>query len=282
MEVYLDTNFQMNLARYLEQASREQIHRFKSFTRKAGQDVVEERQTADPDLITNCFVTILEALGRHAPEVPQIHKRVHDDVCWNDGAVLPFRRLPLWLVLRVGLRRMFYILFGDEAGQVHYKFFMAVVLSGLLSDLLRHGNYDSHKLAVLNAKLARKLSKLEEDKVKAPTSLRETYDILFKLSGPRVLDQIEDSSSRLHGPWDEFKRINKRFIPRLPRKIIGNMLHGHNPFYLTLSSSWRYLQGIPTNRAHNLKGVWAFRTAQSECLSLPHRGFITPFPSYHN
>ncbi|TLD22632.1 hypothetical protein E2P81_ATG07825 [Venturia nashicola] len=264
METYLDANFHMNLARHLEQASREQIHRFKPFTRKAGQDIVEERQTADPGLITNCFVTILEALGRHAPEVPQIRKRVHDDVCWNDGARLPFRRLPLWLVLRVGLRRMFYILFGDEAGRAHYKFFMAVVLSDLLSDILRHSNYDYHKLAVLNAKLARKLSKFEEDKAKAPTSLRETYDAFFNLSSPHLLLQLEDSSSRVHGPWNEFKRANHRFIPRLPRKIYGNMLHGQNPFYLTLPASWRYLQGIPTGGAHTLRGVWAFRTAQNK------------------
>lgn len=270
METYLDTNFQLNLARHLEMASREQVHRFKPFTRKAGQDVVEERQTADPDLITNCFITLIEALGRHAPEVPQIRKRVHDDVCWNDGAAFPFRRLPLWLVFRVGLRRMFYILFGDEEGRIHYKFFIATVLSDLLSDVLRHGTFDNQKLAFLNSKLARKLSKLEEDKAKAPESLRKTYDSLFGLSGQHLLGQMEVSSNRVHGPWNEFKRTTQRFIPKLPRKMIGNMLHGQNPFYLTLSNSFRYFQSIPTGLNRPVGPIWAVRPSQGEFLDCHH------------
>lgn len=264
METYLDTNFQLNLARHLEQASREQIHRYKPFTRKAGQDVVEERQTADPDLMTNCFVTILEALGRHAPEVPRIRKRVHDDVCWNDGAVSPFRRLPLWLVLRVGLRRMFHILFGDEEGRIHYKFFLATVLSDLLSDMLRNRTIDNQQLAFLNSKLARKLSKLEDDKAKAQESSQKIFDALFDLLGPHFLEQIKDSSSRVHGPWNDFKRVTQRLVPRLPRRIYSNMLHGQNPFYLTLSNSLGYFQSIPTGLARPLGGLWAVRPTQSE------------------
>lgn len=266
METYQDSNFHMNLSRFLEQAGREPIPRFAPFTRKAGQNIVEERQTADPDLITNCFMTILEALGRHAPEVPHLRKRVHDDVCWNEGAKFPFRRLPLWLVLRVGLRRMFYILFGDEAGQAHYKFFIATVLSDLLSDILRHSTFDNQKLAFLNAKLARKLSKLEEDKAKAPMPLRETHDALFNLLGSHFLEQMKDCGSRVHGPWNDFKRATQRFIPRLPRKIFGDILYGQNPFRLTLPNSSRYLQGIPTGLPQPLKGFWASRSDQSESL----------------
>ncbi|KAE9969172.1 hypothetical protein BLS_005470 [Venturia inaequalis] len=274
METYLDTNFQLNLARHLEQASREQIHRYKPFTRKAGQDVVEERQTADPDLMTNCFVTILEALGRHAPEVPRIRKRVHDDVCWNDGAVSPFRRLPLWLVLRVGLRRMFHILFGDEEGRIHYKFFLATVLSDLLSDMLRNRTIDNQQLAFLNSKLARKLSKLEDDKAKAQESSQKIFDALFDLLGPHFLEQIKDSSSRVHGPWNDFKRVTQRLVPRLPRRICSNMLHGQNPFYLTLSNSLGYFQSIPTGLARPLGGLWAVRPTQNmPCGPETDRGF---------
>lgn len=255
----------MNLARFLEQASRESVPRFAATTRKAGQDIIEERQTANPDLITHHFTAMLEALGRHAPEVPRIRKRVHDDVCWDD-ARLPFRRLPLWLVLRVGLRRLFYLVFGDESGRAHYKFFIASVLSSLLADILRRGSFDHQKMAFLNAKLSRRLSKLEADKTTAATSLRDTNERLFDSFGPEYLRLMNAASRSVEGPYENFKASVKRFIPRLPVKMSGFTLNGQNPFILILANSCHYLDSIPTGRSfwHSQQAALTNEHNQSE------------------
>jgi hypothetical protein len=245
---YHDPNFQLNLARFLEQAGREPVSRFAPFTRKAGQNVVEERQTADPDLITSCFVTLLEVLGRNVHDIPRIHKRIHDDVCWEDGAKLPFRRLPLWLVLRVGLRRQFYILFGDEPSRAHYKFFIASLLSDLLATVLRQNYFDFQKTAFLNAKLSRRLSKLEDDKTHASMPSLGTYETLFLSLGPGFLKVMKEADARVVEPWENFKKSVLRPIPRLPRKIFGQF-NGQDPFYLTLPNSSFYLRGIATGQA---------------------------------
>jgi hypothetical protein len=248
IETYLEPNFQLNLARFLEQASREPVSRFAPFTRKAGQNIVEERQTADPNLITHCFITLVEALGQHVSEIPRIRKRVRDDVCWSDGAKFPFRRLPLWLVLRVGLRRYFHLLFGDEAGRVHYKFFIASILSGLLGDVLRQSYFDFQRMAFLNAKLSRRLSKLEDDRTNASMPLRDTHEKLFHMLGPSFLKLMKEADARVQEPWENFKKSTLRPIPRLPRKIFGR-LFGQDPFYLTLPNSGLYLRGVVTGQA---------------------------------
>jgi hypothetical protein len=249
LTTYMEPNFQLNLARFLEQASREPVSSFAPLTGKSGQYVVEERQTAHPDLITNYFITLLEAFGRHAHEVPHFHKRIRDNACWKNGAKFPFRRLPLWLVLRIGLRRHLHLLFGDESGQAHYKFLIASVLSDLLADILRRGGFDHHKMAFINAKLSRRLSKLEDDRTNASALLQGTYEKMFDMLGPKFLHIMSDASRSVDVPYEKFKLSVLRIIYRLPWKMVGPKLHGQDPFLLTLSSSGQYLGSIPTGPA---------------------------------
>ncbi|KAG2357480.1 hypothetical protein BDR07DRAFT_1490680 [Suillus spraguei] len=65
---------------------------------KAKSTVLEERDTTHPRYITELLTGILRGLGSIA-DVPRIRKRIGDDVLW-DSAKLPWRRSPLWLVIR--------------------------------------------------------------------------------------------------------------------------------------------------------------------------------------
>jgi hypothetical protein len=73
-----------------------------STTSKAGSVVHEVRESAHPRYISELLVGILRGFGQPAV-VDRITKRVGDEVLWDD-AYTPWRRSPLWLILRVSLQ----------------------------------------------------------------------------------------------------------------------------------------------------------------------------------
>lgn len=88
---------------FLEQASIESLQTFAAQVRKAGVPVVETRATVDSALITQMLISLLEALGSFY-DAPKLRKRVRDDANIVN-AKLPWRRLPLWLMLKVSIHR---------------------------------------------------------------------------------------------------------------------------------------------------------------------------------
>jgi hypothetical protein len=71
-------------------------------TTKAGSVVHEVRESAHPRYISQLLVGILRGFGQPAV-VDRITKRVWDEVLWDD-AYTPWRRSPLWLILRISLQ----------------------------------------------------------------------------------------------------------------------------------------------------------------------------------
>ncbi|KAH9036254.1 hypothetical protein EDB84DRAFT_1588067 [Lactarius hengduanensis] len=69
---------------------------------KAGSTVREVRESAHPRYISELLVGILRGFGQPS-SVDRITKRIGDEVLWKD-AYKPWRRSPLWLVIRVALQ----------------------------------------------------------------------------------------------------------------------------------------------------------------------------------
>lgn len=103
-----DPLFQESLAEFIERASVEPVKQFAATAFKAGAMAFESRDTASPVIIGQLLMALLEANG-HKHNFKVTKKRVHDEVCWGDGAENPWRRSAAWLVLRVGIQR--YVLF---------------------------------------------------------------------------------------------------------------------------------------------------------------------------
>jgi hypothetical protein len=123
--------------------------------------ISENRDTVDPGLTTHILMPLLEVNGtRIYPKI--LRKRVRDDVCWTDGAEKPWRRCPFWLVLRVALQRHLSTLLDGELGRLQYKFVICLVLAQFLEDSTPH--LDLELSVFLNAKLCRRIAKLEVDK----------------------------------------------------------------------------------------------------------------------
>jgi hypothetical protein len=129
---FFKQTFQESLATFLEKASMEDMGRFAARSSKANISPVETRDTTDPALISQMLMPLLEAVGSPI-DVPRIRKRVRDDVTIG-AAELPWRRLPLWLVLRVASQRQLCLALGHEIGRACYKFLMCTVMAELLRD----------------------------------------------------------------------------------------------------------------------------------------------------
>ncbi|KAG1894556.1 uncharacterized protein F5891DRAFT_1152294 [Suillus fuscotomentosus] len=122
--------------------------------KKAKSIVLEERDTTHPRYITELLTGILRGLGSIA-DVPRIRKRIGDDVLW-DSAKLPWRRSPLWLVIRVALQTT---LERSALGRTTYKSFMLFFMARLTT-LALDRDLSNDILHFMSAKIARRLFKL--------------------------------------------------------------------------------------------------------------------------
>ncbi|KAF2838260.1 hypothetical protein M501DRAFT_1017279 [Patellaria atrata CBS 101060] len=210
LPMFLERTFQDSMATFLERASGEKIPRFAARTYKASASTVEVRDTNQPTLITHLLMTLLEANGKLI-QTPLVRKHVRDDVCWSDGAVKPWRRSPLWLVFRVGLRRFCHLLFGDEEGTIHYKFLVASLLMQLLDE--SYGQISHEKAVLIKSKLCRRIAKLEMDKIRESSRSNGAYSILFEALGPNIQRVVDRVNTQIQSAWEHFKRFTTRKIP---------------------------------------------------------------------
>lgn len=151
-QTFLNKFFLMEISSFLTQMDVDRIDEVTPKTKKAGEHVVETRDTTDPRYISELLIAILGGLG-HPIEIQRITKRVADEVLWLDAAK-PWRRAPLWLVIRVALQTTLKCCH-------EYKSFMVFMLSQLVSLAVKH-DICSDLLFTMRAKVARRFYKLSE------------------------------------------------------------------------------------------------------------------------
>ncbi|KAG2137492.1 hypothetical protein DEU56DRAFT_912699 [Suillus clintonianus] len=148
-----DATFHAELANFLACMDKDVLDAAPT-RKKAKSTVLEERDTTHPRHITKLLTSILRGLGSIA-DVPRIRKRIGDDVLW-DSAKLPWRRSPLWLVIRVALQTT---LERGALGRMTYKSFMLFFMARLTTLALDH-DLSNNILHFMSAKIARRLFKL--------------------------------------------------------------------------------------------------------------------------
>ena len=139
-----DPAFQQSLANLLQDdASSEALDFLRATVVKADSSIAEIRDTADSSLIFNMRMPVLEAIGS-AVAVPLLNKRVCDDVNLGTG-MRPWRRLPIWVVLRVSAQGHLCKALGDSKkgnrtqGRACYNFLISLLLVGFLEDCCSGG-----------------------------------------------------------------------------------------------------------------------------------------------
>ncbi|KAK4183027.1 hypothetical protein QBC35DRAFT_545071 [Podospora australis] len=215
LTTFRNEDFLVSLATFIEQASIETTKRFAAYTYKAGADIHEYRDTGSPALVSSLLMAILEENGRRI-STPRLSKRVRDDICWKNTK-RPWRRLPLYLVLRVAIARYLGHALGPELARFNYKFFICICLSTFMES--SQPLLDLDQADYLKAKICRRLVKLDVDKARSEDqSSTSIIDTLFEQLSPRVQLAIHVVAQRMQYEWTSFKIEALKPIPTLPRR----------------------------------------------------------------
>jgi hypothetical protein len=226
------STFQEALADFLEKGSMESLRCFQVRTVKSQTSIVESRDTTSPALLTDVLIPLLESIGSTTGiSFTRLRKRVRDDVVIK-AAELPWRRLPFWLVLRVGIQRQLQLSLGNDAGRACYKFLVTTLLLELLSEC--PSQLSPELTLMLRAKICRCLAKLELEKSNSP----DIYGILFTSTGSLFKETLVQTTKSVNLAWEKFKRDTTRRVPMLPDRA------DQQSQLLTLPNSNRYLQGV--------------------------------------
>ncbi|KAG7450735.1 uncharacterized protein BT62DRAFT_884237 [Guyanagaster necrorhizus] len=156
--------FRKELASFLVEMHNDFLEEASPTSRKAGHNVIEEREPAHPRFITQLLTGILYGQGGRAADVKRFSKRINDDVLWLN-AKLPWRRSPIWLVLRVALQSSLF----EGVDHTDYKFFLTYFIASIL-DKARQKRWNSDLIDVMKKKMCRRLAKLSSS---APVFLTE-------------------------------------------------------------------------------------------------------------
>jgi hypothetical protein len=131
VEQIMDPSLRKSIAGTIAKMATQSAPGFQPQARKNGKDEDEYRDTTAPGLVTDFLMTVIAVLGE-TTDVKRITKATREDVLWTQGKQ-PWRRSPLWLLVRVVLQ----LWFNRNATNLQssdniYKAFMICMLSRLL------------------------------------------------------------------------------------------------------------------------------------------------------
>ncbi|RDW89094.1 hypothetical protein BP6252_01126 [Coleophoma cylindrospora] len=151
-----DENFRRELTCLLEKLDSEVLPEATEKATKAGSNAIEVRQTYHPRYVTEMLTSFLRANG-HPTTVQRIEKHTRDDVLWHN-ALLPWRRSPDWMLIRVALQTTL----GDlsrSSPNISYKAFMIYFMSKILQ-LASSQNLSSTILHIMLCKISSRVNKI--------------------------------------------------------------------------------------------------------------------------
>jgi hypothetical protein len=131
----MNKSLQKSIAGTIAKMATQSAPGFQPQARKNGQNEDEYRDTTAPGLVTDFLMTVITVLGE-TTDVKRITKATREDVLWT-RCKQPWRRSPLWLLVRVALQLWFTRnSTNPQSPDDLYKTFMICMLSRLL-DVVR-------------------------------------------------------------------------------------------------------------------------------------------------
>jgi hypothetical protein len=127
----MNPGLQKSIAGTIAKMATQSAPGFQPQARKNGKNEDEDRDTTAPDLVTDFLMPMITVVGE-ATDVKRIMKATREDVLWSD-CMQPWRRSPLWLLIRVSLQLWFNRnVTNSQSPDSLYKAFMICMLSQLL------------------------------------------------------------------------------------------------------------------------------------------------------
>ncbi|KAM3424935.1 hypothetical protein BST61_g6908 [Cercospora zeina] len=156
---FKSSQFLAGLAQALSTMSSQAAPHQQPQVRKATESVDEDRDTTHPGIVCELLVAgLLASYGKPADgRVTTICKRTRDDVLWDD-AERPWRRSPMWLLIRVACQ-LICTRSMSTGRNVLYKTSMSFLVAQLLENSFRF-NVSADLQYAMSCKVARRLQKL--------------------------------------------------------------------------------------------------------------------------
>lgn len=153
-----DTHFRHEMCHQVAKLAQERVEEMMPQSTKAGSAWTENRDTCHPRLVTEMLMATLAAAGSPI-EVLQVQKRIRDDVLWDQCSV-PWRRSPLWLILRVSIQTTLAQRMDSVEAFTQYKNFMVFFLAEILGQAPRSG-ISRYRCKIIQMKMARRAAKID-------------------------------------------------------------------------------------------------------------------------
>ncbi|KAF7328474.1 hypothetical protein MVEN_02534300 [Mycena venus] len=163
-----------------------------SFVKMAGNQVPEFRDSASGHYIVHLLPAILRGYtGSFTADVYRTRKRVRNEILGQD-AEAPWRRNPLWLIIRVAIQSTLRQYSGST--DVLYKSFMVHLMTQVLRTAVKN-TLSSELLFCMRAKIARRVEKL-------PTISPELWSCATRATGA--------ATALLDGRWNTIRLEQER------------------------------------------------------------------------
>ncbi|KAL2816576.1 hypothetical protein BDW59DRAFT_166300 [Aspergillus cavernicola] len=157
LDVFRNSGLQETMAQTLAKLSHQSVPGTKSKVKKSGAKHDEDRDTTHPKMVTEFFMAFLRPMCGDTQAL-QIQKNTREEVLWLDSRS-PWRRSPLWLLIRVVLQLAFRRLSARKIIPNNlYKQFMVYLMSFIL--FTSQDTLPSENLHCMTAKICRRLHKL--------------------------------------------------------------------------------------------------------------------------
>ncbi|PIA82927.1 hypothetical protein CB0940_12275 [Cercospora beticola] len=190
---WLDT-----MANTLSTMSSQKVAGVQPKSKKAGTQHQEERDTTKPGVVSEILFGFLRgSASAAATSVSSVWKRTRDDVLWNQ-AWAPWRRSPMWLLIRVALQ----LVLSRSENHILYKEIMVYTMGYVLKAArASQAHFDSDIIFTMTVKLSRRLQKLSAVGHGLPDVIRNTVQ--------RV---VRDSVDMLSRRWTAIQKHNGRHV----------------------------------------------------------------------
>ena len=162
-QIFLEEGFIETLSAIAAKLSAQPGPETKPRISKAGQMHEEDRDTTEPKLVTEYMMSFLKAAGQ-AGQTSTLWKNTREEVLLSKCR-LPWRRTPLWLLLRVTLQSICSRSGLLTSNRSLYKVFMAFCLAYVL-ERYHDSSITSELLHMMIAKISQRLLKLDNSVTK--------------------------------------------------------------------------------------------------------------------
>ncbi|KAJ7107963.1 hypothetical protein C8R44DRAFT_857948 [Mycena epipterygia] len=215
---FKDSAFLRELASFLANMAVDVLPDSEAFACKAGIRVEEFRDSASGHYIVHLLPAILRGYaGTFPADVHRTRKRVRNEILW-DKALAPWRRNPIWLVIRVAIQSTL----GQDPDSTNtlYKSFMVYLMTQILRTATEEA-VSSELLFFMRAKIARRVTKL-------PSISPRIQDLTIAASG--------GATDLLELRWDAIRREQAKSSDWAPET-----LDLEKATHLSLSNSKAYI-----------------------------------------